>query len=260
MATPTALAEAADALDAAVVAVVHALERAPARGYEAEIEARLAIGLIIRHVEGIALLARDGAATFPAAMTLARAAYEGGLRTLWLLDPDEPFERERRWLTHLQDTERFYDNCADAYDAAGETAEATKCRALSGAHRDFRLGVEAKLPAEIERPAPRLPNLRELATELGREQRYVVYRIASQYAHATHVGTGLYRRNLGVAVVLGDFASEDLWPTPLSLSWFALEAPTRRLLECSNGDIPTFENELPRILFGGALKALRGEG
>jgi hypothetical protein len=149
MAPPSSLTDAADALDAAVVEVIEALSRDPARGYESEVEARLAIGLVVRHVEGVAMLARDGPAMFPAAMTLARAAYEGALRTLWLLDPDEPFERERRWLTHLRDTERFYEACGRAFAAADEHEEASKYNAHADAHRQFRLGIVAKLPLDV---------------------------------------------------------------------------------------------------------------
>ena len=120
----------------------------------------------------------------------------------------------------------------------------------------IRLAVEAKLPVEIDRPAAKLPNLREMAAELGREERNFVYRIASQYAHASHVGTGVYRRNLGVDAELGDFTTADQWLTPLSLSWFALKAPTSRLLTCAGGDALAFESELPSLGFSDALEAL----
>ncbi len=248
-----ALVRASDALDSGVAVVLETLDSTADRGYEAELEARLAILLIVRHVEGVALLARDGAPMFPAAMTLARSAYEGALRTLWLLDPDEPFERERRWLTHLRDTERFYTASADAYLLAGETEGARRAADVAEAHRQFRLGVEAKLPAHVEAPARRLPTLRDMAAELGREERYFVYRIASQHAHATHVGTGLYRRNLGVAVELGDFAHPGIWRTPLQLTWFALEAPVARLVECVGGNAVAFREALP---VGGVAEAI----
>jgi hypothetical protein len=250
------LVEAGDALDRAVVVVLKTLAERADRGYESESEARLAVLLIVRHVEGVAMLARSGVPMFPAAMTLARAAYEAGLRTLWLLDPDDPFEREGRWLTHLSDSERYYQSIADALSRVGEDEGARRVRDVVDAHREFRLGVEGRLPAGIGAPLQRLPSLKDIVTELGREERYLVYRMASQYAHATHVGTGLYRRNLGVYVTLGEYIHAGMWRTPLQLSWFALEAPAARLVECLGGNARAFTEELPLRAHRAAVESL----
>lgn len=215
--------------------------------------------LVLRHVEGVAAVAREGVPLLPAAMTLARAAYEAALRTLWLLDPAEPFARERRWLTHMRDTERFHNSSAEAFRRAGSVDAAERSAALAEAHRQFRLGVEAKLPIDVESPLPRLPRLEAIAAELGREERYLVYRIASQYTHATHMGTGLYRKNLGVAAELGDFATLGMWRMPLQLSWFALEAPVARLLDCLGSDAVAFRAALPSAAFREAVEALPSE-
>ena len=47
--------------------------------YESELEAGLMIQMSIRHAEGVATLAREGIVMYPAAMVLARAAYEGAI-------------------------------------------------------------------------------------------------------------------------------------------------------------------------------------
>lgn len=101
------LARAADLLEAAVAAVSTAFASAPTTAYEADVEANLIIHLTIRDAEGVALLAREGAFMYPAAMVLTRAAYEGALRVMWMLHPDDPFEREARYLAMLKETEEL---------------------------------------------------------------------------------------------------------------------------------------------------------
>lgn len=251
------MSEAADVLDKAVAVVLRTLGEAPPRGhYEAELEANLMIGLIIRHAEAVGVLARDHVVLYPAAMTVARAAYEAALRALWMLDPEAPFERERRWLAHLENSERLHTNLAGTLSRAGFRDEAERNRRLAEGIRSFRLGVIAELPEGIS-PPEKLPKLERMVSELGREERYLPYRIASQYAHATHFATGVYRKNLGVAIETGEFIEPERWRTPISLAWFALEAPTKRLLECLAGDVSSFDDALPRQAMARVMNVLR---
>jgi hypothetical protein len=100
--------------------------------------------------------------------------------------------------------------------------------------RDAASGVQGRLAEQILRKG-----------QISRE-RYLTYRITSQYAHTTHWATGLYRKNLGVAAEYGDFTNRGMWHLPLDLAWFALEAPTARLLTCLGADAAGFRRSLPR--------------
>jgi hypothetical protein len=43
-----------------------------------------------------------GVPTYPTAMVLARAAYEGAIRVLWMLKPDNPFDRGKSMACECQ--------------------------------------------------------------------------------------------------------------------------------------------------------------
>jgi hypothetical protein len=116
------LVQAADVLDSAVPVVLAALERL-STPYEAEVEANLMILLSVRDAEGVALLAREGPWMYPAAMVLTRAAYESALRTLWMLQPEDPFERETRYLALLEETEKLAQFAAREYRQLGAEDE-----------------------------------------------------------------------------------------------------------------------------------------
>ena len=170
----------------------------PVGKFEAGVEASLLVTLIIRHTEGVTELARGDLVLIPAGMVLGRAAFEAAIRALWLLQPDDPHEREVRWLAHYRDGERFY--TAQSV-ATSDLTEAIQARDIAGRLRDFRLGVERafdSLPTPYAQ-LTRLPSLRDMVGSLSMPEAYMRYRTFSQYVHATYVASDLYRRSLGAA-------------------------------------------------------------
>ena len=89
-------------LGSAVTAVLTAFAAVPQQGCEPDAEANLMIHLTIRDVVGAALLAREGPSVVPGRDGAHRAAYEGALGVLWMLHPNDPFERESRYLALLE--------------------------------------------------------------------------------------------------------------------------------------------------------------
>src|SRR5688572_25900578 len=88
------------------------LERRPSIAeisyFEASVEAHNLLNLAVRQLEGIIELARRDLVLLPAAAVLARAAMETSVRAIWLLQEEDPYEREARWLAHLKDEESTY--------------------------------------------------------------------------------------------------------------------------------------------------------
>jgi hypothetical protein len=253
----TPLLEVAKQLDRATAVVVDALVAAPDRGrWEAEVEANVMIALNVRHAEAITALAREGYALYPAAMTLSRAGYESGIRILWMLYPDEPFERERRWLSHLRKGEEHYERFARRLERLGGNPEQHQKYAES--LREFRLSVTEALPPSISPPGG-LPDLAQMLEQLGDPGKYLMYMLTSQYLHGSYVATELYRRNLGTNKETGEFFSARDWHAPMKLAWFSLEEPVARLLECLDGDSEAFRRKLPRRQMAIAFQRLERE-
>jgi hypothetical protein len=255
----TNLARAADLLDSAVTAVVSAFAKAPPTGYEADVEANLMIHLTIRDAEGVALLARDGPYMYPAAMVLTRAAYESALRVLWMLHPDDPFEREGRYLAMLKETERLAKEAAREFGEMGADVATVQGHALIAEQiRQFREGVASKLPAGVT-PPKSVPGPKDMIAESSFSARHLLYKFGCQYVHTANYATGLYRRHLGDAMEIGEFIEPKMWAEPLQLTWWSLQAPTARLLDILGADSTRFAASLPAAEMEQTVTALSNQ-
>jgi hypothetical protein len=61
-----------------------------------------------------------------------------------------------------------------------------------------------------------------MRNDVGIGSIYERYRELSQPVHGTMHATGLYRRNLGTEMVLGEFGGLIDWIVPMRLSWVGL--------------------------------------
>lgn len=189
--------------------------------WESEVEAFNLIALSATHAISAAMLAQSSTSLLPATIPLARASMEAGTRALWLLDPDTPFEREARWLVHLEEEVKIRKRLETAFSQPPTNSVAV---------RDFVDGVRSKLPPDTAIPK-QVPKFDEMLKSIGMPEKCSVYAFLSQTAHATHYGTSHYRQHLGSMKVLGDFATPADWWLPLSTVWFFLALPLRKLSE-----------------------------
>jgi hypothetical protein len=172
----------------------------------------------------------------------ARSAFELGAVASWLLVPDDPFEREGRWLGWLKGNERFYRNLSnDLRSVSPEVAEQINQTAIR--HFKWRSAIEARLPSRnlIEKPA--MPHI---LAELGFLQLYSAYRVMSQVIHAEPDSTTLAHKvkyepkdpdtteDIFEAVsqmhYFGYFTDESSWVVPIRMAVWGLMAATPRLL------------------------------
>jgi hypothetical protein len=99
----------ADSVERAIGQFLGARETIPPLGkFESDVEALLLFTLVIRDIEAILTLARTDLVLLPSACVLARAVFEIAVKAAWMVHPDDPFDREVRWLAHLAEEERLY--------------------------------------------------------------------------------------------------------------------------------------------------------
>ncbi len=191
----------------------------PLGEWEAPREALALLGVCIRNVEAAAVLARSDELLAPAVWANARNSFEIAVRVVWLLSPADRFNSEVRWLALLLEYERFHERLAS--EPGTDVESASEHLAMARQIRDFRLGVEGRLPAAYS-PQPRIPSIREMLKESRSEGMYRIYMQGSQYLHGSMAASATYRRNLGTAAESGEFSSIRDWVLPLRVCWLGL--------------------------------------
>ena len=187
--------------------------------YESDVEATILFNIVLRHAEAICTLAKRDLVMLPSAYTIARSAFETTGRILWMLAPDEIFDREARYLAHLAGEESFYKRVAVLAKEFGKDEKPWQ-QAEAQIH-GFRTEVEKLLPKTAQ-PVTALPNFRAMLKDVGLEERYGNYMRLSQFAHGAHAAGQLYRKNLGNGKVGGEFIYPESWAEPLNCAWWCL--------------------------------------
>ena len=218
---------AAAILNKAVERLVNAIKKMePIGTYEADVEAFNLLKLIIRHVEGVASLASNDLALLPSAMVLARASLEIAIKLKWMTAPEDPFQREVRWLAHLQSEEDYFNKLAAQLGKLGSGDAQQK---IADQIREFRIQVAAKLPNGVT-PLTRMPNLYQMLESLQETEKYLAYIIGCQFSHGTHHATSIYRKNLGSEKILGEHIVPGDWGPCFSITWYSLHASGEQFL------------------------------
>jgi hypothetical protein len=200
----------------------------PLGTHEAPIEADCLFNLAIRHVEGVLELARKDVVLLPPAVAAARAAFEAAVKAAWLVDMDDPMDCEARWLMHLESEERYLSRMAGRMSKNGAPDEALLRRA--NRLRTFREAVAQAMPVGVNRILE-VPTFEQMLGSIGGRERYVLYIETSQYIHAEHAATWLYRRGgVGTAKELGEFVEPKDWWLPLRLAWLSFARPAEIFL------------------------------
>jgi len=201
--------------------------------WEAEIEASNLFNLVIRNIEGITELANCDLVLLPAANVLARAVFEIAVKAAWMVQPDDPFQREVRWLAHLTEEARTHDRIAIKVDKFGGDAEFFRSQAKL--LESFRKGVAMRLPAGVAELAGN-PSVEAMLESVGQTKVYSVYTLLAAYVHGTHASTWIYRRNLGTQKELGEFIRPKDWYLPLWTSWKTIQVLGSYLLDRLRSD------------------------
>lgn len=229
----------------------------PLSKWESEGEARNLFNLVIRDIESTLELAKTDLVLLPGANVLARAVFEISLKAAWMVAPDAPFQREARWLAHLQAEVRMHDQIAQHIDRFGGNPKAFKVRAEP--LRNLQMAVAKALPEGYSVPR-RDPTIEQMLEAVGQEQIYPVYRLLSGFVHGTHASTWLYRRNLGTLREYGEFISTRDWYLPLWSNWKCLQILGQFVLERMGADKSGFLSQDQCDLIDDAFSALSDSG
>lgn len=196
--------------------------------FEAPVEAYVLLNTGIRTAEAIGTLARTDAVLMPAAHQLSRSLFEIAVRTTWLLLPDNPFEREARWLAHLKSEELMWERLARIARATGEPVADYSSRAQQ--LYAFRSGVADRLREHTDSQSE-LPNLRDALKEQQMERRYVAYVLYSQFVHGGHFAGSSFRQGLGTGKELREATFHSEWPACIQMAWWSLNHAAARFIE-----------------------------
>lgn len=208
--------------------------------YESEIEALNLSYLLIRHVEAVCAMAKRDLVLFPSAQVVARAAFETSIKIQWMLKPDDIFDREARWLAHLGSELEYHERLAGLVAAAG--IDDTRQNEERDSIKSFRDQIEAMLPATVT-PMKSIPKVPSMLKELGIKDYYRHYVQLCQFAHGTHAGTNIYRKNLGNGKVIGEFISPESWIYTLRCCWFCLSSAGYAILQRLGGKPEAFADK-----------------
>ncbi len=240
-------------LDRAVGRFLDARQRLQVGRFEADIEACLLFNLVARHVEAVISLARTDLALLPAAYATARSAFETATKAAWMVDSDDPYAREARWLAHIAEEERVYQR------AAGRSPDtATRANYLSYAEqlRGFRTAVHAALPSNVSLPKGN-PSVEEACRLIGGERLYSLYIYLSQFVHGGHLATSLYRQHLGTEKQLGEFITQGHWYVALRICWLSISHPAVVVLSRLSGSRGDYLDTAERAAIEAAIDATR---
>lgn len=180
---------------------------------EAPKHAWMLSNLAARHAGGVCELARASRVYLPGAWVLARAAMESSLRLAWLAEPADIWDREARWVVLMDEGVRYHERVAG--DLGSD--DSTPFKAVAEAQRPFVSRVRDALPSHVTMP-PGVPSMESVASKVG-DEFYALYRTASQYTHGTDAAAWLYRRNLGVDAIYGEFITDRMWVPVINLAW-----------------------------------------
>ena len=204
--------------------------------YESDVEARVLFIGLMRHVEGLLECADADLKLLPAGGTLARAAFEQGLRIRWLLHPTNVFDREARFLAHLAEEEGMLRR-------SGKYSETDAFDPRSDQIAEFKISVERALPPGISR-LKKLPKFDKMLEELGEIRRYATYTLLSQYTHGSHFMGNLYRRGLGTGKTFGEQVSVKQWAVLLEIAWWSIFHAAQKIEQtCARRDIRSLDDQ-----------------
>ena len=183
--------------------------------YESSHDALNLLYHAIRHVEAVVELARKDLVMASAAITTSRAAWESSLRALWLVDCDNPFEREGRWLGFMAEEVQSRTRAAKHLSSGGHTALAAENLQIAQQLESHLKDVARVMPAGLSQQP--LPKFDALLTKTNTSISYAIYILGSQCTHGTFWALSRFRQGLGTKRQFNEIKDNASWILPLSV-------------------------------------------
>ena len=192
----------------------------PETKWEAPLESWAISNLMVRNIEGAAVLARFDEVLAPASWANARNVFDAATRILWLLVPQDRFESEARWIALLVEYERFHQRMAAILEGEGDTRARTHLERAERV-REFHTAVAAKLPPGYVVPRG-IPPTNQFLREIGVTGMYQLYIEGSQYMHAAMHATSTYLHRDEIGPQPTESVTIVDWILPLRTCWICL--------------------------------------
>jgi hypothetical protein len=188
----------------------------------------------MRNVEAAVALAERDLVMLPAAMVVVRAVVEISFKLRWMMNPTDPFEREVRWLAHLETEELYYKRLAEKCEQL--EADATGLADVQKSVHDYRIGILNVLPKDYQ-PISKLPHLERMMIDLHDGGKYAVYCSLCQFTHGTRYATRFFdktsnRQERG----WNSIQAKDWYPVFLC-SWYSLHSSGFLLYSRLHGNV-----------------------
>jgi hypothetical protein len=197
--------------------------------FESHDEALNLMMLATRHVLGVVAIARAGYLLLPAAEVIARAAYEASVRAAWMVSPEDPFDREARWATHLLGEVIYLEKEILEGKAMGIDMSSSEQR--KGLLSDICDAISRELVERGHPPKRGLPPIPQMLKDIDERRTYPLYSLLCETAHGGHYSTWIFRgAGLGTEKIRGDFITDDKWKLPLAIARFAFKGPAMIVL------------------------------
>ncbi|WP_296578080.1 DUF5677 domain-containing protein [Phreatobacter sp.] len=203
--------------------------------YESEVEALLLLLQGVRHIDAVIELSRSSPDYVPSAMVLARAALESVTLAAWLISPEDPFERECRYIAHLE-----RDISARTRIAQRKGDEFIQQDRENDAIKEFYESLKTALAEQGYVHIPRMPKIVVMISDVFGRDMAQHYIHASQYAHGGHYSTWLYRRNLGSMKEIELSIEPRQWRHAFCLCLDVMGIPAGKIVQRLTGIEPLF--------------------
>lgn len=187
--------------------------------------------LCIRHIDSVVVLATYDSVVWPAAITAARGAFECCVRSLWLVDADDPFEREGRWLGLLDSDVEARRRFARRADTDAVVSKSSAYQLTLATHFKKRHDDTRRLLAGKGREPVSVPKFDAMMKAARVRTSYAHYVHSSQYAHGTLWATWAFRGDDWASRSGRESRDERDWAIALNLCGAALLDPAPRVLK-----------------------------
>ena len=185
--------------------------------FESNMDAATSIRHLICLTESMICLAKDDVAYVCSANLVARSILETACKTLWILQPVDPFDREWRWSIYLDTASAHYERLSDLKCIPeGHRVHFKQQRQYyAGFSRKIR---EALIKEGVSEQAIKYPSISQMMKQIANPDLYYFYSSLSAYTHTNFVVVEHYCRNLGTAKQQGVYFKPREWVLPLSLA------------------------------------------
>jgi len=175
----------------ALAALRRAVDKALAEGAwssasHADGEALAFMALAIANAAAIETLALENIHLVIAGTAAGRSACEGVITCAWMLAPDDPTERDRRWMGLFGEERAYWARMVQEANERGDTQVIVDALNDEVARVDAIIAnVTPQFQALGVEPLRKFPTFDERLEQVGQGRNYVLYKTACQFVHPT---------------------------------------------------------------------------